>query len=302
MPTPRYLPLTEPLRDALLALCLDAGASIVSHYNDQRLAGKLRDKADDSPLTRADLASHRLLCAGLAQLTPDVPVLSEEGDAASFRRRHEWPVLWMVDPLDGTREFLARTGEFTINIALIVSQQPVLGILYQPLRQRAFIGEVGRGAACWTYGEQGWQARSLHTRRLPARELTVLSSRRHRNARLAATLAFLAEGHAVTRRNAGSALKFCELAAGAGDCYPRFSPCSEWDVAAGHALVVAAGGELWGLDGRPPRYNARRSLLAEPFLAVGDAQAPLWEELRQALEASATDDQHPCAATGAKLS
>jgi len=194
----------------------------------------------------------------------------------------------MVDPLDGTREFIERTGQFTINVALIDDHRPQLGLIAEPRRGRYALGIVGDGAWCCEYVEDAWRFSPMGTRALPEQELVVLASHRHRNERLSQTLAFLESRYELQRLNSGSALKFCDLAAGRGDCYPRFSPCSEWDVAAGDALVSAAGGSLWGLDGRPLRYNDRESLLSPNFLAVGDSSQELWQimldELRDELE------------------
>ena len=185
----------------------------------------------------------------------------------------------MVDPLDGTKEFLARTGEFTINIALIRDHQAVLGLLYIPLEQVAYVGIPGQLAR--RYSGPGWQAESLAVRPLASgRPMTVLASRRHRGPRITACIDWL-EQHwgEVARDNSGSALKFCQLAAGRGDFYPRFSPCSEWDTAAGQAVLEAAGGALLGLDGQPLRYNCRDTLLSPDFLAIADPANPLWPEL-----------------------
>jgi 3'(2'), 5'-bisphosphate nucleotidase len=189
----------------------------------------------------------------------------------------------MVDPLDGTREFLERSGEFTINVALIVAQRPVIGVLYEPMTHAANLGIPGEGAWRLCRNGEHWASVPLQTRALPTDHMTVLASRRHRNPRLDLCLEILSASHSLERQNSGSALKFCDLAAGRGDFYPRFSPCSEWDVAAGDALVCAAGGEVLGLDGQPLKYNARDTLLSPHFLAVGDREAPLWSALLAAL-------------------
>jgi len=191
-----------------------------------------------------------------------------------------------VDPLDGTKEFVAGTGEFTINIALVDAHRPVLGLLYLPLKHTAYIGIPGQFARRYTWdGDAGWSAADISTRPLRDRApLAVLASRRHRGRELGACLDWL-EVHwgPLERHNSGSALKFCDLAEGAGDFYPRFSPCCEWDVAAGQALLEAAGGAILGLDGEPLRYNARDSLLSPYFLAMGDPHHGLWRRLQAAL-------------------
>lgn len=263
----------------LLDLCRSAGEIIRGHYESTAQRQMLRSKHDKSPLTQADLASHDLLAAGLASITPGIPVLSEESHADDISHRHQWPVCWMVDPLDGTKEFLDGTGEFSVNIALIESGRPSVGLIYQPMTRKCYLGVVGDGAYRCEYHMDSWNTEALSTRLLPESELVLFASRRHQNERLSTCLAFLSERFQIERRNSGSALKFCDLAEGLGDVYPRFSPCSEWDVAAGDALVTAAGGLVLGTDGEPLRYNARDSLLSPHFVAVGDPQDPLWPEL-----------------------
>lgn len=271
----------------LLQLCFEAGELICQHYHAPGDSG-LSSKADDSPLTHADLDSHVHLRDGLAALTPDLPLLSEESSPATKAQRHTWSRYWLVDPLDGTKEFVAGTGEFTINIALVDDHRPVLGILYVPLEKLAYIGIPGEFAARFSTGDGlTWESQPLVARTLvddrdspEAHNLTVLASRRHQNRQLDACLAWLeARRGPLQRKNSGSALKFCRLAEGRGDAYPRFSPCCEWDVAAGQALLEAVGGSVLGLDGEPLRYNCRDTLLNPHFLAVADAASPLWQEL-----------------------
>ena len=221
---------------------------------------------------------------GLAGLDAALPILSEESAPADLTERRTWRRYWLIDPLDGTREFLARTGEFTINVALICDHQPVLGVLYLPLERTAYVGIPGVEARCFRdAGAGGWTATDLATRRLqPGQPLTVLASRRHRGPRLQSCLDWLGEHWGpVARLNSGSALKFCQLAEGVGDLYPRFSPCCEWDTAAGQAVLEAAGGLLLGLDGKPLRYNCQDSLFSPDFYALADATHPLWRRLLQ---------------------
>ncbi|MEH6588518.1 MAG: 3'(2'),5'-bisphosphate nucleotidase CysQ [Halioglobus sp.] len=262
----------------LLALCQQAGQAISDHYHAPE-AHQYQSKGDDSPLTHADLASHDILEAGLKRITPELPILSEESSEQDKAQRHGWPVFWMVDPLDGTKEFLARTGEFTINIALIDDHKPVLGVIYLPLTQQAYVGIPGQLAR--VYQGPDWTYSELLSRSLTEGEpMTVLASRRHRGPRLQSCLDWLAEHWGDSERdNSGSALKFCQLAAGNGDFYPRYSPCCEWDTAAGQALLEAAGAVLLGLDGNPLRYNDRDTLLSPDFLAIGDPAHPLWAQL-----------------------
>ncbi len=271
----------QPWIHPLLRLCRDAGEAICEHYHAPG-AQDFEAKGDDSPLTRADLASHGVLQAGLSALDSLIPVLSEESLPADIASRHQWSCYWLVDPLDGTKEFLARTGEFTINIALIDNHRPVLGVLYLPLERLAYVGIPGVLAQLYSDAGAGhWSVSELATRHLQTgATLSVLASRRHRDARLHACLAWLGEHWGpVSRSNMGSALKFCRMASGQGDFYPRFSPCCEWDTAAGQAVLEAAGGCLLDLDGKPLRYNCRDSLYNPPFYAVADAAHPLWRQL-----------------------
>jgi 3'(2'), 5'-bisphosphate nucleotidase len=271
----------ETLVPPLLALCREAGAAICEHYHAPG-AGEYRAKGDDSPLTLADLASDRILQAGLPAIGPELPVLSEESGEAVMARRREWRRYWLVDPLDGTREFLARSGEFTINVALVDDHIPVLGLLYQPLARVAHVGIPGLWARRYDADAcGGWRSETLEVRRLrPGRPLWVLASRRHRSRRLARCLDWLRETWGeLERSDSGSALKFSQLAEGRGDFYPRFARCCEWDTAAGHALLEAAGGRMVRVDGQPLRYNCGDSLYSPNFYAIADGEHPLWSQM-----------------------
>jgi 3'(2'), 5'-bisphosphate nucleotidase len=256
---------------ALLAQAADiarrAGRAILAVYAGGECA--TQSKSDDSPLTAADLAAHHLISAALAALTPDVPVLSEESAHSAFAARRLWPRHWLVDPLDGTREFLARNGEFTVNIALIEQHAPVLGVVHVPVRDVSYLGLPGQGA--WRE-EPGPTAQALRPRsalRVATHShapVLVTGSRSHRGASLDAFLARLGPHQLLA---VGSALKFCLLAEGTADVYPRLGPTSEWDTAAAHAVLVAAGGAVLALEGTPLRYNTRAELLNPFFLACG---------------------------------
>lgn len=266
---------------ALLELCRRAGDRVCAHYHAPG-ADQYQSKGDDSPLTRADLDSHHLLEAALAKLPLRLPLLSEESPPQDMLARHSWSRYWLVDPLDGTKEFLARTGEFTINIALIEDHRPAMGLVYLPITRQAYLGIPGLWARCYEYkGDDSWHHRELATRSpRPDEPLRVLASRRHRGRRLQAFLEWLElRWGEIERLDSGSALKFCDLAEGKGDIYPRFSPCCEWDTAAGHALLSAAGGALLGLDGRSLEYNCGQSLLSPNFYALADPGNALWREL-----------------------
>jgi len=262
----------------LLSLCREVGLRICGNYNAPG-AEEYDAKDDNSPLTQADIDAHEGIVSGLAQLTPEIPVLSEESSEEDLAGRRDWQTFWMVDPLDGTKEFLGRTGEFTVNIALIRGHVPVLGVLYVPLAETAYVGIPGQLAR--RYQGPSRRESTLAVRRMDeGRALTVLASRRHQGPRISGCIAWLEERRGpVERLDSGSALKFCQLAEGTGDIYPRFSPCCEWDTAAGQAVLEAAGGALLGLDGQPLRYNTRESLLSPNFIAVADPDYPLWVEM-----------------------
>ena len=221
-------------------------------------------KADESPITRADRAAHDILAARLSLLTPSIPVLSEEAEAAhDFAVRRAWPELWLVDPLDGTREFISRNGEFTVNVALIRGHEPVLGVVAAPALGLTYYAARGHGAFR-AQTESG--AEPIHVR--PAADpLVVVGSRSHRGDSLDGLLARLGP-HEM--RPMGSALKFCLVAEGAADFYPRLGPTSEWDTAAAQAVLEVAGGAVTTLDGTPLRYNQRDTLLNPHFIAYGD--------------------------------
>jgi 3'(2'), 5'-bisphosphate nucleotidase len=248
------------LGEALLPVALRAAAAIMTVY-----AGSfaVERKPDDSPRTAADLESQRIILDGLATLTPGVPVLAEEAGVARWTERRTWRELWVVDPLDGTREFVKRNGEFTINIALVVGHEPVLGLIAVPARGVVYVGATGSGA----YRQLADGTRSTIRVAPPAAPLRIVGSRSQRSPQLATYLAHAAPYEFV---GVGSALKFCLLAEGNADLYPRFGPTCEWDTAAGQALLEAAGGQVTRMDGHRLRYNCRESLINGDFVACSD--------------------------------
>ncbi|MBS3958809.1 MAG: 3'(2'),5'-bisphosphate nucleotidase CysQ [Xanthomonadaceae bacterium] len=259
----------ESLREPVVALAEAAGRAILAVYSGDFA---VEDKDDRSPLTEADLASQRLLVAGLEALTPDLPVLSEEAAEVPWAVRRAWPRLWLVDPLDGTREFVKRNGEFCVCLALIEDGVPVLGVVHAPVAGVTWSALAGRGA--WRRVAASAQERPL-ARRPPLAAgpagLRVAASRSHRDARTDALLARLPGAETLAM---GSAIKFGLLAEGALDVYPRFGPTAEWDTAAGQCLVEAVGGAVLGLDGAPLRYNRRPGLANGAFLALADPDLP----------------------------
>lgn len=245
------------LAEALMPTMARAGEAIMSIYDG---AFTVERKDDDSPLTQADLESQRIILAALTALTPGIPVLSEESAQAPWAERRDWRQLWVVDPLDGTREFVKRNGEFTINIALVVDHEPLLGLVSAPARGLLYWGAAGIGAFSRHHGMTQCPLRVAP----PASPLRVVGSRSHASAQTAGYLARLGP-HVV--QGIGSSLKFCLLAEGKAELYPRFGPTCEWDTAAGQALLEAAGGHVTRFDGRRLRYNCRETLLNGDFLA-----------------------------------
>lgn len=250
--------------DALLAalrpVAEEAGRATLGFYGDDAGA---REKADGSPVTLADEAAERIILPRLRELTPEIPVVSEEEVAAGIGPATVGHRFWLVDPLDGTKEFLKRNGEFTVNIALIEDGQPVLGIVVAPALGQTYLGAAGRAVLADAEGE-----RAIACRAVPPEGLTVVGSRSH--ADTAAMEAFLHGRRVAAFRAAGSSLKLCLIAAGEADLYPRFGPTMEWDIAAGHAVLVAAGGCVTQLDGSPFTYG--KPGFRNPFFVAMDAK------------------------------
>jgi 3'(2'), 5'-bisphosphate nucleotidase len=258
---------------ALLPQLLDAVAAAGTAILEVYATGlDVEYKADDSPLTRADRAAHEILSARLAAATPSVPMLSEEHEAGHDRAvRGAWREFWLVDPLDGTKEFISRNGEFTVNVALVRDHRPVLGVVAAPALGLTYYAAEGVGAFRCRDGDA---PEPISVRRA-AEPLVVVGSRSHRGDSLDAVLAKLGP-HEL--RPMGSALKFCLVAEGSADFYPRLGPTSEWDTAAAQAVLEVAGGAVTTLDGVPLRYNERDTLLNPHFMAYGD-DSRRWSEL-----------------------
>jgi 3'(2'), 5'-bisphosphate nucleotidase len=256
---------TEPdagLLPGVVRVAREAGSAILAVY--ARADFGVETKADDSPLTAADRAAHDVIAAGLAALAPGLPLWSEESADVSWDTRRHWPAFWLVDPLDGTREFIKRNGEFTVNIALVRDHAPVLGVVHAPVLDRTYWGRSGDGAF---RADGNGAPRPIRVRAPAAAPPRVAGSRSHRGSSLDGVLARLG---AHTLVSMGSSLKFCLVAEGEADFYPRLGPTSEWDTAAAQAVVEAAGGAVLDLAGRPLRYNTRPESLNPHFIARGD--------------------------------
>lgn len=253
------------LLEQICQAATEAGQIILDYY-DKPLP--VDYKADDSPLTLADRASHNFLVARLAELTPDIPVLSEESDPGSYASRQSWSSFWCVDPLDGTKEFVKKTsGEFTVNIALIRGDEAVLGVVHVPVQNVTYFAEVGVGAFKQS---QSSNASSIRTRKGRTDEMTVVASKDHAGPEVAAILQKMAgEGIEVESASMGSSLKFCLVADGQADFYPRTVPTFEWDTAAAQCIVETAGGLIQTRDGKRLVYN-KEDLRNPSVFAYGD--------------------------------
>jgi 3'(2'), 5'-bisphosphate nucleotidase len=256
---PNQLPLLLP---GVIDVARAAGAAILGIY--AQADHGVETKADQSPLTAADRAAHAVIAAGLARLAPEIPLWSEESASVDWATRRHWPAFWLVDPLDGTKEFIKRNGEFTVNIALVRGHSPALGVVHAPVLDRDYYGIAGSGAF---RSDGGGPAQPIRVRSPAPPPVRVAGSRSHRDPALDGILDRLGPHSFVSM---GSSLKFCLVAEGSADFYPRLGPTSEWDTAAAQAVVEAAGGAVVDLKGQPLRYNTRAEILNPFFIARGD--------------------------------
>lgn len=267
-----------PSLDAVLAIAQRAAAAILEVYR-QDFTNEAKD--DGSPVTVADLAAHHVILEGLTALTPEIPVVSEESAAPLLAERSGWNRHWLVDPLDGTREFIKKNGEFTVNIALIDNGLPVLGVVLAPALDVAYLGERGVGA----FKQVGQGARARLQCRAPAEPPAMVVSRSHREPGVERVLQFLGS---YSEASVGSSLKFCQIAEGLADCYPKPGNICEWDTAAGQCVLEAAGGQVLALpDLQALRYGGREDFRLPSFLAVGACDRAWPKALATAMSAPA---------------
>ena len=279
--------LTRELLQTVAGIAQRAGAEIMEVYQRTSTPDVI-SKADDSPLTEADLRANAVIVSALAELAPQIPLISEESAEVPFAERKNWQRFWLVDPLDGTREFLSRNGEFTVNIALVENGEPVLGVVYVPVTGISYLGLIARnqsaGNGAWKcLPDNVWQ--EIRCSSLPpaakwsSTTLRVIASRRHHEGPLADLLANLSRHFADLQMSSmGSSLKMCLLAEGKADVYPRLAPTSEWDTAAAHAVLKAAGGDIFDLSLKTLENNQKAGMLNPYFLASADISAP-WVSL-----------------------
>lgn len=259
----------ESLLNTAITAALEAGKAIMAIYNSDDFEIEL--KADNSPLTKADIAAHHVIMSYLSKT--DIPVLSEEGKSIPYAERKDWKQLWIVDPIDGTKEFIKRNGEFTVNIALIEKQRPVLGVIYVPALGELYFSTTAEGAfkvsadvADYDIDRLIKQAAALPLNR-EDNTYTVVASRSHRSAETETYLNALRDQHGdLNLISKGSSLKLCMVAEGTADCYPRFAPTMEWDTAAGQAICEHAGFQVMDWNTKEPMLYNREELLNAWFL------------------------------------
>ena len=260
MVSENILPLPEFVR-AACNIAADASIRIIDIYNTEF---SVEQKDDRSPLTKADMASHNIICQQLTELAPDIPILSEESSDIPFAVRKQWKHYWLIDPLDGTREFIKHNGEFTINIALIEQHRPILGVVHIPVTGLTYFATKGSGAFRQPRGEL---PKLIKVKKTKLENITVAGSRSHGNEKQQAFIDELGKAKVIA---IGSSLKFCLVAEGKVDIYPRFGPTSEWDTAAAQCIVEEAGGTVTDVEFNPLSYNMKESLINPHFLAIAD--------------------------------
>ncbi|BBN83137.1 3'(2'),5'-bisphosphate nucleotidase CysQ [Pseudoalteromonas sp. A25] len=245
------------LLEEILLLARKAGDAIMPIYAKDF---NIEYKADQSPVTDADLAAHKVIVKGLKALTPDLPILSEESANIDWPTRQTWQEYWLVDPIDGTKEFIKKNGEFTVNIALIKNGKPILGVVHAPALNESYLAAEAIGA----FKECGEARIELKvTEKANKGTINVVGSRSHPSPDLAAYLEQFDDVEMVPK---GSSLKLCLVAEGQADIYPRLGPTSEWDTGAGHAIAAIAGAKVTQVDGSPLLYNQKESYLNPYFI------------------------------------
>jgi len=269
----------EKLLNDVVALCRRAGDAILDVYNSSA-SMQVETKADDSPVTRADMAAHHILYPELQKLLPGVPVLSEEATIPDYSVRSQWSRYWLVDPLDGTKEFINRNGEFTVNVALVENHSSVLGVVHVPVLDITYTGISGRGAWKTCQGEtKAISVRNMADRLEQQLPIELVASRRHGANAVEVLMKRITEQlGAVETKSMGSSLKLCLVAEGEADLYPRLALTSEWDTAASQAIVEAAGGVVLDEGMETLRYNTKEEILNPNFYVIGDKRFD-WERL-----------------------
>lgn len=255
----------EYLCQNALSIARIAGKKILEIYNSKYT---VQNKADNTPLTTADLAADKIIRTALYELTPDIPILTEESDSIPFEIRKKWNRYWLVDPLDGTREFIKRNGEFTVNIALIENHRSIIGVINAPVLETDYFA-WHKGSAFKQEAHQ--PAQLINTRKANKNKLVIAGSRSNVSDKLRAYLDNLDTLGNIELLSVGSSLKSCMVAEGSVDLYPRLGLTSEWDTAAAHCIVDEAGGQITKTDSTELLYNTKDNLLNPEFFVFGDS-------------------------------
>ena len=257
----------QELLNSVIKIAQQAGKEILTVYHSDDFNVEL--KGDNSPLTRADINAHNLIQTALEKLTPDIPVLSEESKKIPYEKRSTWNKFWMVDPLDGTREFVNRNDEFTVNIALLENNKPVLGVVHIPVLDISYSAAKGLGAFVGN--------REIKANKNVEKTVKILASKSHLSKETQILLDKISKDYKVEILNKGSALKLCYVADGQADFYPRLGPTMEWDTAAAQVVVEQAGGFVTTIDAEPLSYN-KENLLNPFFIVASAAMADVWPQ------------------------
>ncbi len=251
----------------IVNISVDAGEVILNYYNENV---DVIYKDDESPLTKADLASHKIITDSIKKITPDIPILSEE-EFIDWKIRKKWKKYWLIDPLDGTKEFIKKNDEFTVNIALIENNRPILGVIYTPALNELFYSIKNFGSyKILTKKKLNTlnEAKRISINKKKSNKIKIVGSRSHSNPILDKWVNKNFNEFDILQK--GSSLKFCLIAEGSADIYPRFGPTSEWDIAAGHIILEEAGGKLKSIDNKEILYNEKENILNPDFFAYSN--------------------------------
>lgn len=262
----------------IIAIAKEAGKATLKFWQKDI---EVNHKQDDSPVTKADLAANHIIIEHLTKLTPHIPILSEEACSIDYTIRKNWKQWWLIDPLDGTKEFIAGSSDFTINIALIKEGHVHFGVVFIPATATCYVG--GKSLGAWRIDDEGTK-QTIHCNSAPINTLQVIASQRHSSPRQQLFLEHLAALTPFILNNAGSSLKFCLIAEGQADCYPRFAPTCQWDTAAAQGVLEGAGGNVFAENGNKLTYEPRKDYINPNFIALGDSnnlQKPIFELIKK---------------------
>ncbi|AZS51784.1 3'(2'),5'-bisphosphate nucleotidase [Entomomonas moraniae] len=262
----------------IVAIAKEAGKATLKFWQKDI---EVNHKLDDSPVTKADLAANHIIIEHLTKLTPHIPILSEEACSFDYTTRKNWKQWWLIDPLDGTKEFIAGSGDFTINIALINDGHVHFGVVFIPVTAICYVG--GKSLGAWRIDDAGTK-QAIRCSNFQTTALQVIASQRHSSQKQQLFLEQLAALAPFSLKNAGSSLKFCLIAEGQADCYPRFAPTCQWDTAAAQGILEGAGGNVFNENGDTLSYEPRKDYLNPNFIALGDSntwQKPIFELIKK---------------------